>query len=142
MTREQKIKMLNIYCGSSGLKCEREKCKAFMPPRTNTDLCCELFENRTDEELDTALKNIGAVGAAEAAENEKPEAVNHPNHYQLPGGVECLDVMISLFGREFVQNWCVGNAFKYLFRHPAKNGREDLAKARWYLNKYFELEEG
>jgi hypothetical protein len=29
----------------------------------------------------------------------------------------------------------VGNSFKYVFRHKEKNGRQDLKKALWYLDK-------
>jgi len=30
---------------------------------------------------------------------------------------------------------------KYLYRHNAKNGDEDIKKAAWYLNKYLEIAE-
>ena len=49
--------------------------------------------------------------------------------------------MQEVFGTEAVQNFCVCNAFKYLYRHRRKNGKEDIEKARWYINKYLELEE-
>jgi hypothetical protein len=48
--------------------------------------------------------------------------------------------MQEVFGTEAVQNFCVCNAFKYLYRHRRKNGKEDIEKARWYINKYLELE--
>ena len=66
--------------------------------------------------------------------------VNHPSHYET-GKFECIDVMQEVFGTEAVQNFCVCNAFKYLYRHRRKNGKEDIEKARWYINKYLELEE-
>ena len=71
---------------------------------------------------------------------EDKEKVNHPNHYNQ-GGVECIDVMIETQGVEAVKNFCVCNAFKYLWRHNQKNGIEDLKKSLWYIDKYFELEE-
>ena len=61
--------------------------------------------------------------------------VNHPSHYET-GKFECIDVMQEVFGTEAVQNFCVCNAFKYLYRHRRKNGKEDIEKARWYINKY------
>ena len=64
---------------------------------------------------------------------------NHPSHYET-GKFECIEVMQEVFGVEAVQNFCVCNAFKYLYRHRRKNGKEDIEKARWYLNKYLELE--
>lgn len=42
---------------------------------------------------------------------------------------------------EAVKNFCICNAFKYLWRHGKKNGVEDVKKAAWYLNKFIELEE-
>ena len=66
--------------------------------------------------------------------------VNHPSHYET-GKFECIEVMQEVFGTEAVQNFCVCNAFKYLYRHLRKNGKEDIEKARWYINKYLALEE-
>lgn len=38
---------------------------------------------------------------------------------------------------EFAQylNFNLGNAFKYIWRHKEKGGREDLEKAMWYLKR-------
>lgn len=58
--------------------------------------------------------------------------VNHPAHY-ASGSVECLDAMVSAFGREAVNTFAVCNAFKYIFRHENKGGKEDLLKAIFYL---------
>lgn len=68
------------------------------------------------------------------------DVVNHPGHY-CTGKYECIDVMTEVFGKEAVQTFCRLNAFKYLYRSERKNGLEDMKKARWYLNKYIELEE-
>lgn len=70
----------------------------------------------------------------------KSDNVNHPSHYNT-GNFECIDVMKETQGREAVKNFCICNAFKYLFRHKAKNQTEDVRKAVWYLNKYLEMEE-
>jgi hypothetical protein len=66
------------------------------------------------------------------------DAVNHPDHYNQ-GGIECIDAMVSAFGTEAVENFCLINAFKYVWRTQAKNGLEDVEKAIWYLTKYKEL---
>lgn len=66
--------------------------------------------------------------------------VNHPNHY-LTGKYECIKVMIETQGEEAVKNFCICNAFKYLYRANRKNGLEDIKKAKWYLDKYIELNE-
>lgn len=64
--------------------------------------------------------------------------VNHPQHY-TSGKYECIEVMEDIFGKETVMDFCVCNAFKYIFRHRKKNGIEDIEKAMWYLEKYIKL---
>lgn len=49
----------------------------------------------------------------------------NPNHYRTQP-VECIEFTRHL-------NFCLGNAFKYIWRYQAKNGLEDLKKAEWYL---------
>lgn len=66
--------------------------------------------------------------------------VEHPSHYNQ-GGIECIDAMISAFGKEEVMDWCRLNAFKYLWRSEEKNGIEDWKKCQWYVNKMIELRE-
>lgn len=69
--------------------------------------------------------------AAEASSSDQGAAdmVNHPPHYNgHPSGVECIEVTELL-------SFNLGNAFKYAFRHRSKNGREDLEKCQWYLNR-------
>lgn len=64
--------------------------------------------------------------------------VNHPGHYES-GKFECIEVMEETQGTEAVLDFCICNAFKYLYRHKRKNGLEDVKKARWYLDKYIEI---
>lgn len=63
------------------------------------------------------------------------DAVNHPSHYTA-GGVECIDALDAategLTGFEAVYT---ANAIKYLWRWKRKNGKEDLKKAKWYLER-------
>ena len=65
--------------------------------------------------------------------------VNHPKHYET-GKFECIDVMVETQGVEAVKDFCLCNAFKYIYRTRRKNGLEDVKKAIWYLTKYVELE--
>ena len=60
--------------------------------------------------------------------------VNSPKHYVGHTSLECIDVMCALFGKRSVCIFCLCNAFKYMWRHKFKNGEEDLAKAKWYLD--------
>ena len=68
--------------------------------------------------------------------------VNHPEHYKT-GDYECIDVMISQHGAEAVKDFCLLNAFKYLWRCKKKHDdpKEDVAKAAWYLDKWLELKD-
>lgn len=65
--------------------------------------------------------------------------VEHPKHYNREGGMECIDEMILVFGKEAVKSFCLCNAWKYRYRAADKNGEEDLKKSDWYLQKYKEL---
>ena len=65
---------------------------------------------------------------------KKGDSIN-PNHYKQ-GNVECIDALaaatVNLKGIEAV---CTANAIKYLWRWKEKNGKEDLNKALWYINR-------
>lgn len=77
----------------------------------------------------------GELGKAMNADN-----VEHPAHY-TGTSIECIDAMIETQGVKAVKDFCICNAFKYLWRHGKKNGVEDVKKVAWYLNKFVELEE-
>lgn len=83
-----------------------------------------------------------SVELYEAVRNEctTEDKVQYPAHY-TGGSIECIDAMAETQGVEAVKNFCICNAFKYLWRHGKKNGVEDVKKAAWYLNKFSELEE-
>lgn len=72
----------------------------------------------------------------EISDQSWADNVNHPSHYT--GRYECIDVMQDVFGDEATDNFCLCNAFKYIWRARKKNGLEDVKKAVWYLNKYIE----
>lgn len=71
---------------------------------------------------------------------KEKDIVNHPGHYET-GKFECIEVMQEALGVDAVKNFCVCNAFKYLYRHKRKNGLEDIKKAKWYIDKLLELSE-
>ena len=58
------------------------------------------------------------------------------------GGAHYTDLAIQ--PSEFVHRnrlgWCEGNAIKYVCRHRAKNGRQDIEKAIHYLQLLLEWE--
>lgn len=63
------------------------------------------------------------------------DMVNSPAHYTA-GGIETIDfIEAKLTGEQFT-GYCLGNSLKYLSRAGKKgDGAEDLAKARWYINR-------
>ncbi len=70
------------------------------------------------------------------------EKINHPEHYNnYP--IEVIDMMLKVFGKEKVINFCYINAFKYRMRIGLKdNIQQDFEKEQWYLKKAKELENG
>lgn len=69
--------------------------------------------------------------------------IDAPNHYTLPSGKQLIELLQSdlLTRKEFI-GFCKGNVFKYVARYQAKNHREDLEKAKQYLNFLEGLENG
>lgn len=66
--------------------------------------------------------------------------VNHPEHYRQ-GGHECFDVMLATQPQVYMEGFCIGNAFKYLYRHARKGQLDDIKKAKWYIDRYIEIME-
>lgn len=65
--------------------------------------------------------------------SERREQVDHPRHYNA-GKFEVIDVI-----EDWDLGFHLGNAVKYIARHPYKGGIEDLRKARWYLDRQIGL---
>ncbi|KZG48231.1 hypothetical protein A7U35_04175 [Staphylococcus epidermidis] len=78
----------------------------------------------------------------EPVEMTLDDKVNHPSHYTY-GDIEVVD-FIEQVTKDYKPElaFAIGNAIKYISRANRKNGKEDLDKARWYLNRAFEKWEG
>ena len=63
----------------------------------------------------------------------------NPDHYKKECSLECIEAMELIFGGKAVLDFCVCNAWKYIWRWKNKNGVEDLRKADWYVNKANEI---
>ena len=87
----------------------------------------KLIYCRLGNDLNSKRKNAGV------------DLVNHPPHYE--GNIECIDAMQEVLGKEGVIHFCIGNAFKYIWRCLKKHETpvEDLKKCRWYIDKVIEL---
>ena len=67
----------------------------------------------------------------------KKDTIN-PDHYKSQTSLECIEAMEITFGRDATVDFCVCNAWKYIWRWKHKNGEEDLRKAAWYLTYAYE----
>ncbi|WP_423831394.1 DUF3310 domain-containing protein [Staphylococcus haemolyticus] len=68
---------------------------------------------------------------------KEQDVVNKPKHYTY-GDIEIID-FIEQVTKDYKSElaFSIGNAIKYISRANHKNGKEDLDKARWYLNRAF-----
>lgn len=60
------------------------------------------------------------------------DVITFPRHYMGNGEVECMDAMESMMYGADVDNYQAfwwGAAFKYIWRWPWKNKRQDIEKA-------------
>lgn len=57
------------------------------------------------------------------------DIVNHPSHY-TQGRIEVID-----FIEDQGLGFHLGNVVKYVCRYRLKGGKDDLEKARWYLDR-------
>lgn len=112
-----------VYCG-----CYKKNIKG-----------CEEQMARTYEETREAKREKEYKQVKAITEKYNTDNVNHPGHYANSCSIECIDAMQATFGIKDLAKYCVINAYKYLWRYKNKNGKEDLNKAEWYLNKFDEL---
>lgn len=69
------------------------------------------------------------------------DTVNHPEHYTA-GNIECIDAIRECLGGDGFVAYCNGNALKYLWRWRHKGGKEDLRKAKWYIERMIDDDTG
>ena len=78
------------------------------------------------------------VLAEDEEEQHTTDPVNHPDHYNY-GEIEIID-FIEQVTQHYNSDvaYHIGNAIKYLARSPHKNGKEDIEKARWYIERAYQ----
>lgn len=103
-------------------------------PCADSKICSLDEEELTDADYQSGIEAMkkGNTGQLEF------DVVERPAHYAKTS-IECIDAMRETQGDEAVKQFCICNAFKYLWRHNSKNGDEDIKKANWYLNKAVEI---
>lgn len=128
MTKEEMLEAIHRECDKYPL------CECGCPLMDNGELCRDI----EDEDCTEGLVKLAYVTMFPPGEAKVNDSVSHPSHYNQ-GDIECIDAMIAAFGKEVVAYFCICNAFKYVWRSEHKNGKEDIDKTIWYLNKYVEL---
>ncbi len=95
----------------------------------------------SDEILDveiTTSENVFYINSGDihsVIENKMTDPVKKPSHYQGRFGLEAVDVIKNFAASpEYEEGFYWGNAIKYMLRWYAKNGVEDLKKARQNLD--------
>ena len=80
------------------------------------------------KDIRDALNEMGSDGV------DVVDVVNSPPHYTA-GGIEAIDaIKAAVATAPPVQAVFVANILKYVWRYREKNGKQDLMKARWYLD--------
>lgn len=66
----------------------------------------------------------------------KVDMVNAPPHYRA-GNIECIDAIAAALTcqKDPAEAFLTGQVLRYMWRWPLKNGKEDLEKAKWYLER-------
>lgn len=140
MSKTNKVLKLRAWCDAQDIRCD--DCM-FAQDGEKSWCSNDIHMGRDcpEEILDDAIKRIEALDEELTIVPEEQTSVNHPSHYNQEGAMECIDEMVLIFGREATMHFCLCNAWKYRYRANAKNGKEDMDKANWYIKKYKELSE-
>nr|WP_236582535.1 DUF3310 domain-containing protein [Staphylococcus pasteuri] len=71
-------------------------------------------------------------------ESIEVDMINQPPHYTY-GDIEIID-MIEQITAQYPPElaFAIGSAIKYIARANHKNGKEDIDKAKWYLQRVFD----
>ncbi|WP_245336569.1 DUF3310 domain-containing protein [Staphylococcus sp. GDY8P31P] len=96
----------------------------------------KLLEEAKEKGIDELRKRINQSN--DLQQRKRKDNVNSPSHYNY-GDIEVID-FIEQVTKHYNPNvaYHIGNAIKYLARSPHKNGKEDVDKARWYIERAFE----
>ena len=131
MDRDKVIKELYKKCGETICS----KCVLYNRlDNAGTELC--YFDLLNDDKLKLVYYKM--IDQQTPTNTSNSSNVDHPSHYNQ-GSIECIDAMLSAFGKDEVKSFCKLNAFKYIWRSKFKRDLEDIKKANWYISKFVEL---
>lgn len=87
----------------------------------------ECNDNRKDTFCGSLKENIKTT---------KGDAVNQPSHYTFSDKFEIIDVVEEVTSQYPPHlAFAIGNAIKYIARSQHKNGKQDIEKSIWYLQR-------
>ncbi|WP_233422639.1 DUF3310 domain-containing protein [Staphylococcus cohnii] len=118
-------------CGNSVIIESLSKHKYEITDFNDFELWSKQIENKTERMgLDKQSNDL--------QQRKRKDNVNSPSHYNF-GDIEVID-FIEQVTKHYNPNvaYHIGNAIKYLSRSPHKNGKEDIQKAKWYIERAFE----
>jgi hypothetical protein len=99
--------------------------------------CCFDVNNMCD--YPKGATNAGCYQNGYGIYIEHSDPVNQPSHY-TSGSIECIDAIKASMSDEAFKGFLKGNCQKYLHRYEKKeNPKQDLEKAKWYLEKLISL---
>jgi hypothetical protein len=102
--------------------------EAYTKPKTLEDWPWDPELGRPYGDINGAIANPPEAEVNDLARYKEADATNPPHYKAHPSGIECIQITEHM-------NFCCGNAFKYIWRHTMKGGKEDLEKAIWYLQR-------
>ncbi|PHK51006.1 hypothetical protein BTJ66_00225 [Staphylococcus edaphicus] len=91
-----------------------------------------------EKAIEDSEEYISKVKSNDVQQRKRNDTVNHPSHYNY-GEIEVIDYcdqVCKQYPPELAPY--VFNAIKYLSRANHKNGREDIDKAKFYVQRLFD----
>ena len=70
------------------------------------------------------------------------DPARHPSHYHEGKGIDPIGVMRETFNASELEGFFKGSALKYIMRYQSKNGKQDLEKAKFYVEQLISLYTG
>jgi hypothetical protein len=118
------------------IRCENCGKKALFNLKCNAYVCGSCKWKAVTVRMPRSEYEKGIFGLPPKRDAPKDAGVTHPSHY-AERGIEPVD-----FAIKNKLGFCEGNIVKYVTRYQFKNGKDDLLKARYYIDLLIkELEE-
>lgn len=108
--------------------------------RKEAEIRALMEENKKLSEA-LVLAQEGGSRGQQSGTVSPPDMVNHPPHYQMPGGIETIDYIEAVLAQDYFKKvpgivaHCVGNILKYASRPTKGKFSKSLRKAAWYCNR-------